>query len=84
MDYLTQTRVKIWGTAKFVEDDAELIARLTERTPDVKAERALLFHVEAWDKNCRQHIPQRVPASERIALRQRISELENRLQDSAS
>jgi len=84
MDYLTQTRVKIWGTAKFVEDDAELIARLTERTPDVKAERALLFRVEAWDKNCRQHIPQLVPASERVALRQRISELENRLQDSAS
>ena len=84
MDYLTQTRVKIWGTAKFVEDDAELIARLTERTPDVKAERALLFHVEAWDKNCRQHIPQLVPVSELVALRQRISELENRLQDSVS
>lgn len=57
---------------------------LDKRTPGVKAERALLFHVEAWDKNCRQHIPQRVPASERVALRQRISELENRLQDSAS
>ena len=84
MDYLTQTRVKIWGTAKFVEDDAALIARLTERTPGVQAERALLFHVEAWDKNCRQHIPQLVPASELVALRQRISELEKRLQDSAS
>jgi hypothetical protein len=67
-----------------VDDDAELIARLTERTPDVKARRAPLFYVEAWDKNCRQHIPQLVPASELVALRQRISELENRLQDSVS
>jgi predicted pyridoxine 5'-phosphate oxidase superfamily flavin-nucleotide-binding protein len=77
MDYATRTRVKIWGTASWVEDDPELLARLTERTPGAEAERAILFRVEAWDKNCRQHIPQLVPIEALRTLQRRVADLES-------
>jgi predicted pyridoxine 5'-phosphate oxidase superfamily flavin-nucleotide-binding protein len=56
MDYANRRRIKIWGTAKVIEGDAELIERLS--TPDYPArvERAIVFIVEAWDVNCPQHI----------------------------
>jgi predicted pyridoxine 5'-phosphate oxidase superfamily flavin-nucleotide-binding protein len=57
MDYATQTRIKIWGTAEVVEDDPELLARLTDSRYKGKPERVIRFRVEAWDVNCRQHIP---------------------------
>ncbi len=59
MDYTNRRRVKIWGRAEFVEDDPELLKKLID--PDYKArpERALIFHVEAWDVNCPQHITPR-------------------------
>ena len=45
-----------------------------------KGEQVIVFHVETWDANCPQHIPQRFEASEVAhALEerdQRISELE--------
>ncbi len=56
MDYPNRRRIKIWGRAEAVEDSLELLARLTD--PDYRAvlERAIVFHVEAWDSNCPQHI----------------------------
>ncbi len=80
MDYATRSRIKIWGRAEFVEDDPELLERLVD--PDYRAvpERAIRFHVEAWDANCRQHIPELVPASEVEVLRARIAELEAELE----
>jgi len=80
MDYPNRQRIKIWGRAEFVEDDPELLARLAD--PDYKArlERAIVFHVEAWDSNCPQHIQRRYteeeiqPVVDR--LKQRIAELE--------
>jgi len=80
IDYPTRRRVKFWGTARVVEDDPALIARLMP--PDYKAqgEQAVIFHVEAWDANCPQHIPQRFDAADverALAKRdQRIAELE--------
>ncbi|MDH3504104.1 MAG: pyridoxamine 5'-phosphate oxidase family protein [Nitrospirota bacterium] len=57
MDYATQTRIKMWGTAEVIEDDPELLKQLTDSRYKGKPERVIRFHVEAWDVNCRQHIP---------------------------
>jgi len=57
MDYANQTRIKIWGTAEVIEDDPDLLKRLTNPQYKGKPERVIRFHVEAWDANCRQHIP---------------------------
>jgi predicted pyridoxine 5'-phosphate oxidase superfamily flavin-nucleotide-binding protein len=80
MDYARQSRVKIWGTAEFVEDDAELLEKLTDPAYQAKVERAIVFTIEAWDGNCSDHIHQRfaqhdvADAIER--LQRKISELE--------
>lgn len=80
MDYPDRARIKIWGRAKFVENDPALLAKV--RTHDYKArpERVLVFHVEAWDVNCHQHITERYTKAElkRVLepLQQRIAELE--------
>ena len=57
MDYANQRRVKIWGTAEVIEDDSELLLRLAAPGYRGQPERALVFHVQAWDVNCPQHIP---------------------------
>ena len=84
MDYANRRRIKIWGTARMVEDDAELIRRLTdadyaEGTP----ERAVLFEITAWDVNCPQHITPRFTEADVARavqpLHDRIRELEAEL-----
>jgi len=57
MDYATQTRIKVWGTAEVIEYDPDLLKQLTDSQYKGKPERVIRFHVEAWDVNCRQHIP---------------------------
>ncbi len=80
MDYRHRRRVKLWGRARYVENDAALVEQL--RMPDypAKIERAVLFTVEAFSENCSQHIPVRYSAAEveamTAALRVRIAELE--------
>jgi predicted pyridoxine 5'-phosphate oxidase superfamily flavin-nucleotide-binding protein len=80
MDYVNSQRVKLWGTARVVEGDAELLDRLRDPGYPGKVERAILFTIEAWDINCPQHIHKRFsesqvrPVIER--LQRRISELE--------
>jgi predicted pyridoxine 5'-phosphate oxidase superfamily flavin-nucleotide-binding protein len=80
MDYATRRRVKIWGRARVVEDDPELLARLFPAGYAARPERVVLFRVEAWDTNCPQHIPQKFDAAdvaEVVArLQGRIAELE--------
>ena len=64
MDYIERRRVKIWGRARVVEDDAALVERL--RDPEYtagKVQRAIVFEIEAWDMNCQQHIHRRFPQS---------------------
>ncbi len=84
IDYATQQRIKIWGKARVVEDDAALLMRLT--APDYKArvEQAIFFTVSAWDANCPQHIPQRFDAADVTAALaerdRRIVELEAELE----
>lgn len=80
IDYARRRRVKIWGEARVVEGDAELVAKLMPEAYRARAERAVLFTVSAWDANCPQHIPKRFDAAEvaaMIAARDhRIRELE--------
>ena len=80
MDYAHRRRIKIWGRARVVTDDAALIEQLMPQGYSAKPEQAILFEVEAWDMNCPQHIPQKIDvADETAAVRQleaRIATLE--------
>lgn len=58
IDYARRRRFKIWGEARVIEDDAELIAELTPQAYRARPEQAIVFTVAAWDANCPQHIPQ--------------------------
>ena len=84
MDYPNRRRVKIWGTARMVEDDAALIQRLADADyTDGTPERAVVFEIAAWDVNCPQHIMPRFTEAD-IAravqpLHDRIRELESQL-----
>lgn len=64
IDYAHRRRVKLWGTARVVEGDADLTARLMPEGYRARPERVLLFTVAAWDVNCPQHIPQRFEAAD--------------------
>jgi predicted pyridoxine 5'-phosphate oxidase superfamily flavin-nucleotide-binding protein len=83
MDYANRQRVKVWGTARVVEDDPELLDRLRDPSYPGQVERAIVFTVEAWDINCPQHIYPRFsqrevqPVIEQ--LQARIRELEEQL-----
>lgn len=59
MDYTNSRRIKVWGTARVVEDDEELMNRLHDPQYSAKPERVILFTIEAWDMNCHQHIHKR-------------------------
>jgi predicted pyridoxine 5'-phosphate oxidase superfamily flavin-nucleotide-binding protein len=76
MDYRARRRVKIWGTARVVEDDPALVERLFPEGYQARGEAAVVFTVAAWDLNCPQHIPQMLFAEDVEALAARISELE--------
>ncbi len=83
MDYANSQRIKLWGTAKVVENDTRLMAQLRDPEYPGKAERAILFEVTAWDINCPQHIHKRyserqiLPVIEKLETR--IKELEAEL-----
>ena len=64
MDYPNRHRIKIWGRAEFVEDDAELLEKVRDPDYDGRPERVCVFHLEAWDVNCTQHIQQRFTPDE--------------------
>lgn len=80
MDYPNRSRVKIWGTAEFVENDLELLTKVVDTSYEARPERVFLFHVQAWGPNCTQHIQQRFTHEEMAPtikkLEERIAELE--------
>ena len=82
-DFAERQRIKVWGRARVVEDDPDLLRRLASPGYDGVPERAILVTVDAWDSNCRQHITARFTAAEVEAavapLRWRIAELEAKL-----
>lgn len=80
MDYANRRRIKIWGTAEFVEDDPELLETLVDADYKARPERVLRFHVKVWSPNCPQHIKQRFTIEEMAPkikkLQQCIADLE--------
>jgi uncharacterized protein len=64
MDYAHRRRVKIWGEARVVEDDAALTQSLMPKGYRARPEQVILFKIEAWDTNCPQHIPQKFDAGD--------------------
>ncbi len=80
MDYAHRQRIKIWGRARVVEDDAELLARVFDPAYRAQPERVIVIDIVAWDPNCRQHIPQKFDAADVAEvverMQARIRELE--------
>jgi uncharacterized protein len=83
IDYAHQQRIKVWGEAHIVEDDAAMLAVLMPTDGKPRGEQILVFRVLAWDANCPKHIPQRFDATDIArALEQRdqrIAELESKI-----
>lgn len=61
MDYPGQRRLKIWGRARLIDEDAEpaLVARLESPSYRAPVERGVVITVEAFDWNCPKHITPR-------------------------
>jgi predicted pyridoxine 5'-phosphate oxidase superfamily flavin-nucleotide-binding protein len=80
LHFATRQRVKLWGRARVVENDPELMERLVEPTYKARPQRAIVFTLEAWDVNCQQHIQARYSEAEMAPavnkLIERIKELE--------
>jgi uncharacterized protein len=85
IDYAHRQRIKIWGSARVVEDDPQLVQSLMPEGYKARPEQAFILTVSAWDSNCPQHIPQRFEAADvsaALAERdRRIEELTRRLKD---
>jgi predicted pyridoxine 5'-phosphate oxidase superfamily flavin-nucleotide-binding protein len=95
MDYARRRRFKLWGTAWFVEGDAELVQSLMPEGYRAQPEQVFMFSLSAWDANCPQHIPKRVDLAEMEAviaakdrtileLTEQLAELTRRLQGSGA
>ena len=81
LHFATQQRVKLWGRARVVENDTELMERLVDPAYKARPQRAIVFTLEAWDVNCTQHIVPRYSEAEIVPglnkLVARIKELED-------
>jgi predicted pyridoxine 5'-phosphate oxidase superfamily flavin-nucleotide-binding protein len=80
LDPARRQRIKIWGRARMIEDDPNLVERLFGGGYRAKPERAILFTIEAWDVNCSSHIVTRFTEAEIeeafAAVQTKIAELE--------
>ena len=64
LDPARRQRIKLWGRAGVVENDAALVGKLFDAGYKAKPERAILFTLEAWDVNCSAHIVTRFTEAE--------------------
>jgi uncharacterized protein len=66
MDYENRRRLKILAETevKDASEAPELIAKLKDENYEAKIERAIIFHVKAFDWNCPQHITPRYTLDE--------------------
>ena len=78
IDFAHRQRIKIWGEARVIEGDAELMARLMPHGYKARPKQVILFTVSAWDANCPQHIPQRFEAADVVAA---LAERDKRIAD---
>jgi predicted pyridoxine 5'-phosphate oxidase superfamily flavin-nucleotide-binding protein len=80
IDYLNRRRIKLWGTARVVENDPELLAKLMPEGYQARGEQVIVFTVAVWDTNCPQHIPQKLDLADVVQViaerDKRIAELE--------
>jgi predicted pyridoxine 5'-phosphate oxidase superfamily flavin-nucleotide-binding protein len=82
MDYANRRRLKIFAhvEVKTLADNPELAAAVATPGYKAKPERVLLFHLDAFDWNCAQHITPRFTEAEIDAalapVRARLMELE--------
>jgi len=85
IDYAHRRRIKIWGEARVVEDDEDLIRSLMPEGYKATPEQAIVFTISAWDANCPQHIPKRFEAADVAAALgerdRRIEELTRRVKE---
>ena len=92
IDYPTRTRLKIFAKAEILElkDNPELYNLLDLKEYKFRPERMMVFHIEAYDWNCPQHIKPRytvqeieeafLPQQEYVAkLETEIKELKSKL-----
>jgi predicted pyridoxine 5'-phosphate oxidase superfamily flavin-nucleotide-binding protein len=85
IDYPTRTRLKIYAKSEVIElkDNPELYEILDLEDYKFRPERMMVFHIEAYDWNCPQHIKQRFTLEEideiTKPLRNKIKELEEKL-----
>jgi predicted pyridoxine 5'-phosphate oxidase superfamily flavin-nucleotide-binding protein len=83
MNYPARARLKIFARAEIVElkDNPELLDKLDLAEYQYRPERIMLFHIEAYDWNCPQHITPRFTVDEiENALKsqlEKITQLEN-------
>ena len=71
MDYPAKARLKIYAKTEIValKDNHEFYATLDLGDYKFRGERIMVFHIEAYDWNCPQHITARFTADEiQIAL----------------
>jgi predicted pyridoxine 5'-phosphate oxidase superfamily flavin-nucleotide-binding protein len=78
IDYTRRQRIKIWGEARVVEDDPELLERLMPGDYKARPEQVIVFEVLAWDANCPQHIPVRFDAED---IERALAERDARIAD---
>ena len=78
VDYLNRRRIKLWGTARVVEDDPELLAKLMPEGYQARPEQVIVFTVAVWDTNCPQHIPQKIDVADVVQV---IAERDKRIND---
>lgn len=66
MDYPARARLKIFAKAEIIElkDNPELLSKLDLGDYQYRPERMMLFHIEAYDWNCPQHIIPRFTVDE--------------------
>lgn len=76
IDYRNRQRVKIWGEARVLTDDPELLARVMPRDYEARADQVVVLHVVAWDANCPAHIPLRLDVAE---VRELVAEKDARI-----
>jgi uncharacterized protein len=80
IDYLNRRRIKLWGTARVIENDPELLQKLMPENYQARPEQVIVFTLAVWDSNCPQHIPQKIDLADVVPVvaerDKRIMELE--------
>lgn len=79
VDYPAKARLKIFAKAEIIElkDNPELLSKLDLGDYQYRPERMMIFHIEAYDWNCPQHITPRFTIDEiEKALKPQLNKIE--------